>query len=403
MRLIFFIWGVMMLAILPARGNFHMPENPAYQEIPFYSLPEDSLKAIIPVDYAQAVLLKPEAYLGIEAKYVYQIELVFTRYPVDFSAWRTDYDWLLEQRLRSLFELDSGLFYNEKIEWKYILQTDPQNEASCMDFFHGFVISWSPYLAPDTPSDSLKRMIEENDDGKFLTDIIYGYSGKLQDSSVYKVFERHPEWKNMLVVMDWTSSMYHNGASVMRWHREHLALQAIRHLAIFNDGNGKPHLAKHIGRTGGIYFCQPNAIDDVIHTMVKAKEATLGGDAPENDLEALIKASHRLQDYDEIILIPDRNSSIRDIELIRYLNKPVHIILFNGPKVRLTGLGGSGEWIIDEWVHPHYLTLASWTGGSIHTATRDLTQLSEIKAGETVKFGMHEYGKRENGTFFRMP
>jgi hypothetical protein len=347
------------------------------------------------------VLLQTEAYQAIKAENVLQIELVFTRYPVDFNAWRTDYDWLLEQRLRSLFALDSALFEQEKIQWKYILQTDPQNEPDCMDFFHGFIISWSPYIRPDVPSDSLKIMIEENEDGKMLTDIIYGFSGKLKDSSVYQVFLRHPEWSNMLVVMDWTSSMYQNGASVMRWHREHLEKQAIRHLAIFNDGNGKPHGAKLIGRTGGIYFCQPNNIDDVIHTMVKAKEATLGGDAPENDMEALVKASRRLKDYTELVLIPDRNSSIRDIQLIRYLNKPVHIILFNGPRVRVSGLGVSGEWMIDEWIHPHYLTLASLSGGTIHTATRDLANLAEMKAGDSVKFGIHEYVKLENGVFQR--
>jgi hypothetical protein len=395
------IWGILIFMAYPVFADFNMPDNPSYEEIPVYPLPNDSQKVVIPVDYAQAILLNPDAYQGIDAESVYQIELVFTRYPVDFSRWRTDYNWLLEQRLRSLFALDSALFDQEHIVWKYILQTDPQNEPQCMNFFHGFIISWSPYAKPQTPSDSLQRLIEENEDGKMLTDIIYGYSGKLKDSSVYKVFQRHPEWEDMLVVMDWTSSMYHNGASVMRWHREHLEKQAIQHLVVFNDGNGKPHGAKRIGRTGGIFFCQPNEIDDVIHTMVKAKEATLGGDAPENDLEALLKASLRLDDFDELVLIPDRNSSIRDITLIRYLKKPVHIILFKGAKVRTSGLGSSGKWVIDEWVHPHYLTLASMTGGSIHTATQDLSNLSEMKTGETVKFGFHEYIKMENGSFQR--
>lgn len=396
-------WAMLMLLALPVSADFSMPENPIYEEIPVYPLPQDSQKIVIPVDYAQAVLLKPEAYDGLTAAHVTQIELVFTRYPVNFNEWRTDYDWLLEQRMRSLFALDSTLFEQENITWKYILQTDPQNEPQCMDFFHGFIISWTPFVRPDQPSDSLEVLIQESEDGKMLTDIIYGFSGKLKDSSVYKVFQRHPEWENMLVVMDWTSSMYHNGASVMRWHREHLEKQAIRHLVIFNDGNGRPHGAKRIGRTGGLYFCEPNKIDDVIHSMVKAKEATLGGDAPENDLEALVKASRRLSDYSDLVLIPDRNSSVRDIRLIPYLNKPVHIILFKGPKVRVSGLGQSGQWIIDEWVHPHYLTLASMTGGSIHTDKRDLTKLSEMKAGETLKFGLHEYVKKENGSFVRVP
>lgn len=399
----FILAAILILMASVSYAEFTMPANPLYAEIPVYALPKDSLKVVIPVDYAQAVLLTPEAYQGFQAENVLQIELVFTRYPVDFTEWRTDYNWLLEQRLRSLFAMDSSLFEQDKIQWKYILQTDPQNEPQCMDFFHGFIISWTPYIRPDEPSDSLKILIEENEDGRMLTDIIYGFSGKLKDSSVYKVFQRHPEWGNMLVVMDWTASMYHNGASVMRWHREHMEKQAIRHLTVFNDGNGKPHGAKRIGRTGGIFFCQPNNIDDVIHTMVKAKEATLGGDAPENDLEALVKASRNLADYTELVLIPDRNSSVRDIRLLTYLNRPVHIILFKGPRIRLSGLGSSGKWIIDEWIHPHYLTLASLSGGTIHTATRDVTNLSEMNPGESVKFGHHEYVKQENGTFIRKP
>jgi hypothetical protein len=262
-----------------------------------------------------------------------------------------------------------------------------------------FVLHWEPLPLPSGPSPSLKKLIAEEPDGKAFSHIVYGDLPRLSDSSVYKVWERNPGWDSLLVVMDWTISMYQNGASVLRWHREHLRQHRLHHLVIFNDGDGRPHGAKQIGRTGGVHYGKPDSIDQVIELMVKVKKAGLGGDAPENDLEALLKASKNLESYDELVLIPDRNSSIRDLGLVRYLDHPVRIVLFNNPKIRSSGLGGPDRWVENPWIHPHYLTLASLSGGSIHTERQDILGLAELKAGETFTYRGLKYLKKENGAF----
>ena len=134
--------------------------------------------------------------------------------------------------------------------------------------------------------------------------------------------------------------------------------------------------------------------------MLKVRRAGLGGDPAENDIEALIRSIRSLkEDYEEIVLIPDRNSSIRDIRLLRYLDRPIRIVLFQNKKTRSVGLGGTGELEENHYVHPHYLTLASLTKGSIHTSGRDIYDLADMKHGESIRFGRFHYIKQKNGTF----
>ena len=48
-------------------------------------------------------------------------------------------------------------------------------------------------------------------------------------------------------------------------------------------------------------------------------------DSPENDLEAVIYAMDRAYNYDEVILIADNNSAIRDFKLVKQLKHPIEL------------------------------------------------------------------------------
>ena len=74
-----------------------------------------------------------------------------------------------------------------------------------------------------------------------------------------------------------------------------------------------------------------------------------GGDGPENDLEAIIKGIKEFPEHGEVILIADNNSCVRDMDLLKYIDVPVRVILCG-----YTNAGG---------VNPHYVKIAHETGG----------------------------------------
>jgi hypothetical protein len=389
------------LGWLPLRAEFRLPDSVETRETAVYPatwtqsrLQGNKGHISLQFPYASPVIQNPEAYAERQGYEVVGVDLVFTRYPEEFQDWRTDYGWLLEHRLRALYALDSALFSPERqLRWRYVLQTACQTEPEAKQMFHGLVL----FLRPAPPGEELEVLRQTHPP---LSPVIRQiFQGPLKDSTIYQVLEAHAEWERKLVVMDWTASMYDNGAALMNWHRKQLAGSGIRHLVLFNDGNWKPHHLKKIGRTGGIYHIEPTNLEEVIALMGEVMENGLGGDPAENDLEALLRATKTLTDYAEVILIPDRNSSIRDLQLLPLLRVPVRIVLFRNGLEQQVGLGARDTPQENRWIHPHYLTLASLTRGSIHTFDRELTHLHELQAGEFLTYGRYRYQKQPNGSF----
>ncbi len=282
---------------------------------------------------------------------VYEIDLVFTLYPKDIKKWRTNYHKLLSDRLSKLFELDSTLS-DSTIRWNMILQTDCQTEEEAKDFFHGFVIKFQPRKM---------KVIDDITNLKELREIIRGVAST-KDSTIFKVLERNPSWNNMLVVADWTGSMYKYGAQLVLWHKRQIntSQSRIRHLVFFNDGNNRKNSQKRIGKTGGIFYCKSTEITEILSTMEMVMRKGNGGDSPENDIEALLTGIKVLQGFDEVVLIADNKSDVRDLALMRMIKVPVRIILCD--------LQGDN-------IHPDYVKLAHKSGGSLHTFNRDISDI----------------------------
>ncbi|MEO1448719.1 MAG: hypothetical protein AAFV07_04280 [Bacteroidota bacterium] len=346
------------------------------------------------VPYAKPEIMNPGVIDMAMVGQIREVELVFTRYPEDFTAWRTDYDTLLGNRFKALYELLPGLADRRDIQYRLLLQKGLKTEAEAKTWFHG----WRLHLEPD-PGPRLDSLIEEFPDMKRVAKL--AFNGPLPDSSIYKILERNPDWGRKLVVMDWTSSMYDNGGVLLNWYLQQASKgkDEISDVVLFNDGNQTPHGRKQIGRTGGIYQGKPQDVLGLIKLMGKVADAGLGGDPAENDIEALLKATTRLDSFDSVVLVPDRKSSIRDIRLLTRLEYPVHIVLFRLADIRDVGLGASGKYRRNHRVHPHYLTLASMTKGTLHTEEQDLTELYLVPVGGEVRIGDQFYIKKENGTF----
>ncbi len=54
-------------------------------------------------------------------------------------------------------------------------------------------------------------------------------------------------WSNILLVADWTGSMYDYAPQALRWHLDNRSRVPIRHLVLFNDGDGKNTSQKESG------------------------------------------------------------------------------------------------------------------------------------------------------------
>ncbi|HEY1038027.1 MAG TPA: leucine-rich repeat domain-containing protein, partial [Bacteroidia bacterium] len=213
---------------------------------------------------------------------------------------------------------------------------------------------------------------EKNKYKKQVDEFMSRYQGS--EKVVEDVLNRHPEWKNVIVVNDWTGSMYGYGAQVLKWHLLNFEKSGITSITLFNDGDSKTTDKKRVGETGGIYSEEADNVPQLIDLFNISMLKGTGGDGPENDIEGILKAQEMYPDHAGIILIADNNACVRDIELADRIGEPVKIILC-GYKEKYG-------------VNPDYVYLAKKTGGGIYTIEQDIEdiQASVGAAGEIVDF-----------------
>jgi hypothetical protein len=158
--------------------------------------------------------------------------------------------------------------------------------------------------------------------------------------------------------------MYTYGAQLLLWHRLNLEHQVsqVSYFVFFNDGDKKAFGKKEIGKTGGIYKAGTNSLEDVIKVMNKTMEGGTGGEAEENDLEAVLMGVSRLKNFGELILIAD-NSPVRDLSLLKDIKRPIRVLICD-PK--------------DGWINPEYIRIAFESGGSLHVVNEDITRLEQL-------------------------
>lgn len=301
----------------------------------------------------------------LKKQQIMQIDLVYSYFPL-----KKNLNELNKNRLLELSKYLPSVFMDEHIQWRVVLQTEVIKQGDPLSFFHGFVVYYRPY---DLPSEL--NMINQALLGKY----------EHRDSTLLKVFERNPQWKNMLVVMDVTGSMYPYTAQLILWLKLNSNDGFVRHFTFFNDGDETPCSEKKIGSTGGIYHIASELYKAVAEKVIKAMQGGCGGDIQENDLEAILSGIENCPHCNDVILVADNFSPCRDLSLLKFVKKPVKIILCG----------------VYENFHVEYLQIAYETGGSIHTIEDDILDLMTLKEGETIEIGQYKY-KIVKGQFVKI-
>jgi hypothetical protein len=354
-----------------------------YKEVPVYDVfgqPDIGIR--LELGYGTDVVLDPEnwndRWRGV--KIPYEINIIYTKFPTDTSKWGNGGHYQLAlKRWKKLLQFDPALKQGN-IDRNLVLQTKCKTEAEARKMFHGYVIKFyydikdiyklvEPFIDKITSEkdslDSYNGLTEE--ERRYYANYVWAimqntYDAKdvYQDSVVLKTLNKHKEWRDILLVVDLTGSMYPYFGQFLLWFEKNRF--RVKHIVFFNDGDDALHnytkvdqSDKPIGNTGGIYFAEPN-FESIRKSVVNCVMNGVGGYWPENNLEAVIKAMNKYNDYKDIVMIADARSAIRDIALVNKINKPVHTIVCRK----------------ECCPHPTYITLAEKVKGSLHTMESEL-------------------------------
>ncbi|WP_154657082.1 hypothetical protein [Hugenholtzia roseola] len=315
---------------------------------------------------------------ALEGEMIDSIVVVYTDYPKgkDLSA-------LNRKRLSAILAHDESLATQEFITWRSAAQTEGKTAADFRKRFHGLAV----YVRKKSPSGS-PILSDSELNSPLLVDKLIDMRYVSKDSTFFKVMKRNKEWDNILVVNDWTGSMYPYGVQVLVWHalQSEKSSQNILQYVFFNDGNLTPDKKKVAGKVGGIYFSNKGNFESAKDAISKTIMSGNGGDIQENDLEAVLAGLEKCPECEQVVLVADSYAPVRDLVLldqIKAYNKPLRIVL--------CGAEANG-------ISPDYLKIASETGGSLHFIESDIITLAPFQNGETFELADCTY-VYQNGSF----
>jgi hypothetical protein len=332
-----------------------------------YEVPEKEGERFVKVEMkiGEFEVQNPWAVEVLQSKKIDSVHLVYTDFPKNM-----DFTELNRNRFNKLFKLFPELKHEHYIKWRIFRQTDCKTLEEATTFFHGFVVFYKdqlkPHLDPIFQAER-KEFLEKKFERLALQKVGMSIS---QDSATLKVFHRNAkDWKNIVIISDWTGSMYPYTLQVLKWQIEENAHERILGYVFFNDGDMKKTPEKEIGSTGGIYQTPNAQVYTIFNYMQKVKNKGDGGDITENDVEAILFAQEAYPEAEEFILIADNLSGVRDMSLLKNIKKPVRIVLNRLNKGNVKNL-----------IHPHYIEIALATKGVIHTEDTDYTTKEALEA-----------------------
>lgn len=326
----------------------------------------------VEMDFEGALVNNRAQLAALRAKDIVAVDLVYSLFPEN-----KNFESLNAQRLANLETLFPSLLYKPNIEWRYVGQKRASNRREAEGLFHGFVVYYKDlatlsYLRkPPIKNTSEARLsLEEKTAWKALID------GKTADirPQVMPILERNmPKWlpDSCAFIIDWTASMYPFGLEVLQWlDRYPRDRSQVKGLILFNDGDDRLLGEKVIGQTGGIYGTFKTDSDDLLQLMQKVKKQGQGGEDEENDLEAVLAASQRFANCQDLVLLVDARSFVRDLPLLPQLKAQLE-----SRQQRLHILLCAAE----EKIVPDYFVIAHNTQASLHSPNEDLLSTEQLK------------------------
>ncbi len=208
------------------------------------------------------------------------------------------------------------------------------------------------------------------------------------DSTTYRALSRNMDrWPNVVVVCDFTSSMYPYSTQLMTWFRKNQANTQVQGIEFFTDCDSLGRETEP-GRPGQLFTTRSRAVADVLPLMLASARNTLGNQQfAENNIEPLVDAQRRFPEADHLILVADNSSRVKDLDRLSELHKPVHIILC-GPTM------DTAQAFQDD-----YLAIARQTGGSLHTLEDDLTDVGHLPPNTWIRVDKRYYRLNRHGRF----
>ncbi|MCU0325290.1 MAG: hypothetical protein MUF45_08565 [Spirosomaceae bacterium] len=211
--------------------------------------------------------------------------------------------------------------------------------------------------------------------------------GRTFELTTYQALDRNIEkWKNIVIVCDITSSMFVYTTQLFDWMSENKDNTTIKGIVFFTDCDSLGNQKK--GRMPAKMFSVRDKNEDMLwNTMFSAiNNSENNKDKPENNLEAVLYAINNFKDIDEVVMIADNSSPVKDIDLLSKIKKPIHLILCGETYNRKLAF------------QEDYLKIAKKTKGSIHTLEDDIQDVTKIKNKTIVRVG-NIYFRYEKGKF----
>ncbi len=306
------------------------------------TIADSQFQILFHLDYGGVEIKNPENIASLYAGKIKEINLYYSDFPKGRDL--TD----LNKKRITAFANRIGLLDLDAASWSVIQQKDCSTIKEAKQLFHGFEILL------DIPNEMNLTSIQ--------------IDTAFKDFVVEKVLKRN-DWKEMLIVTDMTGSMSPYISQLFLWLKLNTIDERVKQFVFFNDGDTKRNKDKRIGDTGGVYQTKSKEYDEVEMVALQCMLSGNGGDQEENDIEGLLDGLKLCPDCLEQILIADNNSSVRDLKLMKKIEKPIRIII----------CGSDGK------VNSEYLNLARSTGGSIHLMEEDLFNLIQLNEGESLE------------------
>lgn len=345
---------VIMREVIRLRDTLHVEKHQPTSD--FFSIEKLAMAA------GDHRFKEPEKAEKLRTQGITEVELVYSDYPVG-----DDFTELNRKRILELYKFAPNAFNDKNIKWRVVVQTGVEKTGNIHSYFHGFVVYYRPYDL-NAELNTIQGVL----DGKYA----------LGDSTILKTFERNKDWKDMLVVTDVTGSMTPYTVQLILWLKLNTLKPRASYFTFFNDGDRKLDGKKDVGKTGGIYSIESDEYQKVAEKAIEAMRNGSGGDMQENDIEALLAGIKACPTCKSIVLIADNFAPVRDVKLLKELNKPIKIILCG------TEMG----------INTQYLDIAKATGGSVHTMQSDLDNLIKKNEGDFIQLDGKKY-KISKGKF----
>ena len=212
--------------------------------------------------------------------------------------------------------------------------------------------------------------------------------GKTYELTSYQALDRNIEkWKNIVIVCDITTSMFPYTTQVFDWMMENTDNTSIKGIVFFTDCDslGRQTKGKLPGKMFSIRQKDELLLWDTMFAAINNTENNK--DKPENNIEALLYAQKNFPDADEIVMIADNSSEVKDMRSLSKIKKKVHVIL-------------CGETFQKNYAfQSDFVEVAKKTKGSIHTIEDDIENVSKVKEMSIVRVG-NVYFRFHKGKFY---